>query len=86
MPNISLALTLATTPMMPADHIEQPVDVQSHTNTAGEEDEEVSGPIQLETVYTGEVMTNASGGVRRGTRYLDNLDLVMEANLEQLVG
>ena len=86
MTNILLPLTLATAPMIPADDIEQPVDVQSHANTTGEEDEEISGPILLEAAYTGEAMANVSGGVRRGTQYLDNFDLVMEADLEQLLG
>ncbi|MBL0915833.1 MAG: carbohydrate porin [Sphingopyxis sp.] len=31
-------------------------------------------------------MGNASGGLRRGTRYLDNLDIVFEADMEKLVG
>lgn len=29
----------------------------------------------VQAVYTGEVMRNADGGIRRATRYLDNLDL-----------
>lgn len=31
-------------------------------------------------------MGNVSGGLRRGTRYLDNLDIVFEADLEALAG
>lgn len=53
---------------------------------APEEIDETHGPILLQLTYTGEVMGNASGGVRRGTRYLDNLDIVFEADMEKLVG
>lgn len=57
----------------------------SHTH-APEEIDETHGPVLLQLTYTGEVMGNASGGVRRGTRYLDNLDIVFEADMERLVG
>lgn len=57
----------------------------SHTHAPAEIDE-THGGILLQLTYTGEVMGNASGGVRRGTRYLDNLDIVFEADMEKLVG
>lgn len=57
----------------------------AHTHAPGEIDE-THGPILLQATYTGEVMSNASGGMRRGTRYLDNFDLVFEADMEALVG
>lgn len=57
----------------------------AHTH-AGHEINEMQGPVLLETTYTGEVMSNADGGLRRGTRYLDNLDIVLEADLEALTG
>lgn len=57
----------------------------SHTH-AHDEIDEVQGPLLLEATYTGEVMANAAGGVRRGARYLDNLDLVLEADMGALVG
>lgn len=57
----------------------------SHTH-APEEIDETHGPVLLQLTYTGEVMGNASGGLRRGTRYLDNLDIVFEADMERLVG
>ncbi|WBX85119.1 carbohydrate porin [Sphingosinicella microcystinivorans] len=57
----------------------------SHTHSRGEIDEN-QGPLLLQATYTGEVMSNASGGIRRGSRYLDNLDLVAEADLEALAG
>lgn len=57
----------------------------AHTH-AGHEINEMQGPVLLETTYTGEVVSVADGGLRRGTRYLDNLDIVMEADLEALTG
>lgn len=57
----------------------------SHTHSRGEIDEN-QGPLLLQATYTGEVMSNASGGLKRGSRYLDNLDLVAEADLEALAG
>lgn len=57
----------------------------SHTHAPAEIDEE-HGPILLQVTYTGEVMGNAAGGLRRGARYLDNLDIVFEADMEKLVG
>jgi porin len=56
-----------------------------HTHAPGEIDE-THGPLLLQVTYTGEVIGNASGGVRRGTRYLDNLDIVFEADMEALIG
>lgn len=57
----------------------------SHINTPGEIDEE-QGDLLLQMTYTGEVMANAAGGRQRGARYLDNLDLVLEADLDRIVG
>lgn len=57
----------------------------AHTHAPGEIDE-THGPILLQATYTGEVIGNASGGLKRGARYLDNFDLVFEADMEALVG
>ncbi|QDX27540.1 carbohydrate porin [Sphingomonas suaedae] len=43
-------------------------------------------PWNFEVVYTAELMGNAAGGVERGARYLDNLDIVFDADLERMVG
>lgn len=56
-----------------------------HTHAPGEVDER-HGPLLLQVTYTGEIMGNASGGLRRGARYIDNLDIVFESDLERLVG
>jgi porin len=42
--------------------------------------------LLLQLTYTGEIMGNASGGLKRGARYLDNLDIVFEADMDRLVG
>jgi porin len=57
----------------------------SHIHAPGEIDEE-QAPLILEATYTFDVWRAASGGVRKGTRYIDNLDLVVEADMERLVG
>ena len=57
----------------------------SHTHAPGEIDED-HGPLLLQLTYTGEVIGNASGGSRHGTRYLDNIDVVFEADMESLFG
>jgi porin len=56
-----------------------------HTHSRGEIDESHT-PLLLQATYTGEVMSNVSGGIKRGSRYLDNLDIVAEADLEAIAG
>lgn len=43
-------------------------------------------PWNFEVVYTAELMGNVAGGVERGTRYLDNVDIIFEADLDRMVG
>jgi porin len=43
-------------------------------------------PLSLDIVYTGDVLVASSGGVSKGGRYLDNLDIVANADLDQLMG
>jgi porin len=57
----------------------------SHTHAVDEIDES-HGSFLLETTYTAESMANVSGGQRRGARYLDNLDVVFEADLGAAAG
>lgn len=57
----------------------------SHIHLSGQIDE-AQGPLLLEVTYTGEVMGNISGGVEQRAQYLDNLDIVAEADLEALLG
>jgi len=44
------------------------------------------GPIDLSVVYTFDVWRNASGGRRRGWRYLDNLDVILAVDAERAFG
>lgn len=68
--------------ILPLPHAHLP---HAHTHAPGEIDE-THGPLLLQATYTAEMIGNASGGVRRGTRYLDNLDIIFEADMEKLVG
>ena len=38
-------------------------------------------PISFEALYTGEVWSNTRGGIEKGTRYLHNVDMIVEADL-----
>lgn len=42
--------------------------------------------LEIEATYTGEIWNQASGGVARGTRYLDDLDLMATADGGELLG
>jgi porin len=41
---------------------------------------------RLDVAYAGDVLANARGGLRRGLRYLDNLDLSVEADGARIFG
>ncbi len=43
-------------------------------------------PWNFEVVYTAELMGNVAGGVERGARYLDNVDIIFDADLDRMVG
>ena len=80
-PYFAAALSLAAFPAFASEgHLPH-----GHTHSRGEIDES-HGPLLLQATYTGEVMSNASGGIKRGSRYLDNLDIVAEADLEAITG
>ena len=42
--------------------------------------------VSLSAVYTADVRSNVTGGIARGTRYLDNLDLQVAIDADKLVG
>jgi porin len=42
--------------------------------------------VDVSVVYTAEVFANALGGRRRGTRYLDNLDVTLSIDAERALG
>ena len=41
---------------------------------------------QFEAVYTGEIWSNVSGGIKSGSRYLDNLDLILDVDIAEAWG
>lgn len=43
-----------------------------------------SDPYQLSVAYTGELWGNMAGGIDRGTRYMDNIDINLEIDLGAL--
>ncbi len=50
------------------------------------QDNEEEAPLALELSYTGDIWTLASGGDDHSVRYLDNLDIILNADLETLIG
>lgn len=85
------ALTLAVAGAVP-DAEAQPAPAaaegrlpHSHLHSPATIDES-HGPLLLQVTYTGDVIGNVAGGRRQDVRYLDNLDLVFEADLEALAG
>jgi len=43
-------------------------------------------PVALAASYTADIWANAHGGIRRGVRYLDNLSVSADADLDRLIG
>lgn len=83
-PAAAAALMAMTAPALANGHASSGFP-HSHTHSRSEINEE-QGPLLIEATYTGEVMSNLSGGIRRDSRYLDNLDLVAEVDLEAVAG
>lgn len=65
-------------------------DTQVHTRSVpplAEPSETSDSPaVDLSAVYTFDLWRNARGGLRRGERYLDNLDVTLTIDAERLVG
>ncbi|MBX3594613.1 carbohydrate porin [Sphingomonas sp.] len=66
----------------------QEAQTETHTHRAppGDTASEPAPPFQLEAVYTAEVIGNVAGGVARGVRYLDNVDVIADADLARIAG
>jgi porin len=76
---IGVALAgLSVTPAMAQD--------QRPTGYPRSANERAGGSVTMSAVYTGEVRSNVAGGVERGTRYLDNLDLQIAIDAARLLG
>lgn len=82
LPALALAAIADAPPAAPPQDGTRP---HSHTH-APAEIEETHGPLLFQVTYTAELIGNAAGGLRRGARYLDNLDIVFEADLEKVAG
>jgi porin len=44
------------------------------------------GPVTVSAVYTADVRGNVAGGIKRGARYLDNIDLQVSIDADRLIG
>lgn len=53
---------------------------------AAEADSAADSATQMEAVYTGEIVSNQRGGLRRGEQYLDNVDVTLAVDGERLWG
>lgn len=51
-----------------------------------EADSAVDSATHMEAVYTGEIVSNQRGGLRRGEQYLDNVDVTLAIDGERLWG
>lgn len=81
----SLALAVATLegdpPAVPSGAVHPPDSSPEEKATESER-----APLSVEVVYTSDVMANVAGGLRRGARYIDNVDMVVQGDFEQLMG
>lgn len=66
-------------PIEPGDRL------PSHAHREGKY-EAAEPPLAIDLTYTADIWRAARGGVRTGTRYLDNFDIVAAADMERLVG
>ena len=48
--------------------------------------ERADRPVTVSAVYTADIRSNVNGGVERGTRYLDNIDLQVAVDADHLIG
>lgn len=78
-----LAIVAFDTPVFADDGEMPPVHPHAQQNHPAVTD---TDPFRIEAAYTADIWYSASGGVRSGSRYLDNVDLMAEADLEELVG
>lgn len=69
---------------VPAGATEEPVPPEQVQTD--DSDGVAAPPFSIEASYTADIWHAASGGLKRGTRYLDNFDLVANADMEALAG
>lgn len=63
-----------------------PAQDQRPTGYPRSANERTGRPVSLSAVHTGEVRGVVSGGIARGARYLDNLDLQVALDADRLIG
>jgi porin len=73
----------ATAPVAGAP-IDSPVQIHSHIH-AGEQ-QPGHGPVLIDVTYVSDIMGVVSGGIKQRARYLNNLDVVAELDLEDMLG
>lgn len=97
MPSMSLAIiALATAAPLAAQTVTPPdatpadsIKAVSHDGTAppaAEAAKRDAPVVDLSVVYTGEVWGNTRGGMHRGARYLDNLDVTLSVDADRAFG
>ena len=59
---------------------------QVHGRSAPASVEEKSSAVDLSVVYSADVWSNVRGGTKRGSRYLDNLDVTLTVDAERVFG
>lgn len=82
-----LALVTTAAPSIAAPALVQTVEQaerQTHHHITVAEPEEPA--VELSAVYTADVWRNARGGLKRGWRYLDNLDVTLAVDADRLIG
>ena len=83
---MATAWLLAAAPVAAAGpQVATPADVRTAAQDPVVE-ADAADPLTLEVAYVADVLHNAHGGIRRGTRYLDNLGVVATADLDRLAG
>lgn len=75
---LALALLILAMPAYAQD--ERPTGYPRSAN------ERADTPVAVSAVYTADLRSNVAGGVKRGTRYLDNLDLQVAVDADRLLG
>ena len=75
---LALALLALARPALAQD--ERPTGYPRSAN------ERAGRPVSISAVYTADIRGNIDGGVERGARYLDNLDLQVAFDADRLVG
>lgn len=75
---LALALLVLGRPALAQD--ERPTGYPRSAN------ENPTRPVTVSAVYIADIRSNVSGGIARGTRYLDNIDLQVAIDADRLVG